>query len=174
MQLRERERALRLGAEVVRRESVLKTLEGKLREIEADHERWMNKHQTSTVAEQKAQQEMIAKETEHLYDLQRIEEEIALQRLRALSALEKATEEEMALIDKMAEESRSLHEQNEKHMKFKMEISLNLQKHREAVEKADVATHEKLHRLGSMRMREDVRTIVRLEILVLCIDLFYF
>lgn len=94
-QIKERNRVLALGQEVARKEGVLQMLEKKLQEIESDHAVWMNRHLTASDAELRHQKEMMAKEKAHLRELQRIEEEISLNRIKGLSALEEAAKEEM-------------------------------------------------------------------------------
>lgn len=125
-------------------------------QVETEHAAWMNRHKTASDAELRHQTEMMAREREHLAELQHIEEEISRQRLATLNSLENAAKDEMELMDYAARESKRLLEEGELHMKEKMNIQLGLQKHREVAELAEVATHERIRQLQMRRIREDV------------------
>jgi hypothetical protein len=95
----------------------------------------------------------------HLRELHRIEEDISTQRIRQLQTLEAAAKEEMALMDRAAEDSRRLLVEGEAHMREKMQITLSLQKHRELAEQAEIATQEKIRTLRMRRARDDVSSV---------------
>jgi hypothetical protein len=155
LQIKERERVMALTQEVSRREGVLRALEKKLLDAEADHRRWIEQHTAASEQEMKYQQSLMIQEKLHLRELHRIEEEISMQRIKALSNLEHAEKEEMAVMDKIASDAQALLLETEKHMKEKMDISLEFQKHRELAEKAELATQEKLRQMRLLRARDD-------------------
>ncbi len=99
---------------------------------------------------------MMEQEKAYLYELQRIEEEISLQRIRSLNSLENITKTEMDVMEKVIQDTKHLMIENEKHMKEKIDINLALQKHRELAEKAEFTTMEKIRHLRLMRSRDDV------------------
>lgn len=155
IQIRERNRVLALSKEVSRKEGVLKTLEEKINSLEADHVGWMTRHLNANESESRIRHEMMEKETQHLRELQRVEEEISSQRIRHLDTLEMASKEEMKALDQAVEAAQHLLAENEQHLKEKLDIGLTLHKHRELAEAAEQASMEKMRQLRLRRTRED-------------------
>lgn len=157
IQIRERNKVLLLSKEVQRRESTLQALEAKIEAIERDHDTWMVTHTHATRAEFEHHRAMMDQEKQYYRELQRIEEEISGQRLRALDSLEQAAKEELHVMDVAMTEAQQLLAEKEMHMQETMAMNLMLQKHREVSEKAEHTTMEKLRQLRLRRTREDVR-----------------
>lgn len=155
VQIRERNRVMSLSKEVQRRENVLKKLERKISDTNAEHSNFMKKHAHLSTYEINHRREMMEQEKSYLYELQRIEEEISLQRIRALDSLQVISQEEIDIMDRVVADSKQMMEENEKHMKEKTTIQIALQKHRELAEKAEHTAMEKMRVLRLMRSRDD-------------------
>ena len=99
---------------------------------------------------------MMDAEKKHLFDLQRIEQEISRQRVHSLNTLETTAAEEMELMDRLALDAKKLLAESESHLSEKMEMTLNIQKHRELAEAAESITHEKHNKIHMRRARDEV------------------
>jgi hypothetical protein len=156
IQIRERNKVLMLSKEVSRRESSLQALEKKIEEIEKEHATWMLTHEHATKSEFAHHRLLMEQETQYYRELQRIEEDIVCQRIRALESLETAAKEELRVMDLARHDTEILLAEKEKHVQSTMSMNLMLQKHREVSEKAEHTTMEKLRQLRLRRTREDV------------------
>ena len=156
MQIQQRNKVLNLQKEVKRRNQILQELESKIQSIESEHQQWLIKHTHATEIMQKQRVDNMQAEKQYLRELQSIEEEISLQRIRQLEVLEKTSKEELSVLDKVVESSAKEVQENEQHLKEKMEMMMNLQKYREMAEQAEVATMEKLREVRMRRQREEV------------------
>lgn len=154
-QLKEREHAIAMHNEVARREDVLYQLERKIAQIDEDHAHWIAKHEAATQAEIEHKQSIMEKEKMHMRDLQRIEEEISKQRIEALNALEFSVAGEIEVMDKVAAEARKLMSTSEQHIRDKMHIALDIQKHREFAVKAEAEVNERIRQLHLRRTQEE-------------------
>ena len=157
IQIRERNKVLLLSKEVTRRESTLKLLEKKIEDIEKDHETWMVTHENATRTEFQHHRSMMEQEKQYYRELQRIEEEISGQRIRALDSLEMAAKQELQVMDIAMQEAQLLLQEKEQHLAETMASNIMLQKHREMSEKTEHTTMEKMRQLRLRRTREDVR-----------------
>jgi hypothetical protein len=95
-------------------------------------------------------------EQTHLRELQKIEQEISRQRISSLNSLESTAAEEMELMDHITKEAEKILQDGEAHLSRKMELTLNIQKHRELAEAAEAITHDKLNKLHMRRARDEV------------------
>lgn len=154
-ELKKRDKALALQQEVERREDVLITLQAKINKMENEHHEWMARHQAATDAEVMHRKQLMEAERKHLLELQAIEQEISRQRVVSLGVLENTAAEEMELMDRLAADAHKLLHDSEAHMRDKMELTLNIQKHRELAESAEAITLEKLNQVNMRRAREE-------------------
>lgn len=129
-ELRKRDAALALDKEVLRKQDVLKDLEGKIEKMEEDHQNWMAQHQAASDAEMQHRRSMMEAERAHMVQLADAEKAISTQRIAALAALESASAEEMALMDVVTKEASQLLQDGERHLSEKLEATMQLQKHR--------------------------------------------
>jgi hypothetical protein len=124
--------------------------------MEDEHGQWMTRHQAATDAEVMHRKALMEQERKHLLELQSIEQEISKQRIQALNVLETTAAEEMELMDKLSHDAQKLLADSESHLREKMELTLNIQKHRELAEVAESLTHEKLNKISMRRARDEV------------------
>jgi hypothetical protein len=96
------------------------------------------------------------KEKKYLEELILIEEEISMNKIKALELLESNTAKETKISEEIAEKQRAMLEENERYLKEKLEMNLFLTKQRELSEKIELDTNEKLRQLRMQRSREDV------------------
>jgi hypothetical protein len=73
--------------------------------------------------------------------------------------LESTAAEEMDLMDKLANDAQKLLMDSESHMREKMDLTLNIQKHRELAEAAESLTFEKLNKINMRRARDEVLVV---------------
>lgn len=145
-----------MGKEISRKENVLKALQEKLSEVEQDHEKWMAGHKGASEADMKYQREVMLKERLHLEELQRIEEEISLQRINLLKSLEVIAKEQMDAMDRSSADCAKFIKEGDEHMKLKQSVQFNMLKHKELAEVAEVKTLEQISRLRMNRVKEDL------------------
>lgn len=154
-QLRDRDHAMALHNEISRREDVLHQLERKITQIDDDNKLWMLKHEAATEAEVRHKRMVVENEKNHMKELQRIEEEISQQRMKTLNSLESAAVQEMDVLDRVAIEAREMLNTGELHMREKISLSLNLQKHRELAVVAESETHDRIRQIHLRRSRDE-------------------
>jgi hypothetical protein len=102
---------------------------------------------------------MMEKEKKYLEELILIEEEISMNKIKALELLETNTAKETKISEEIAEKQRAMLEENERYLKEKLEMNLFLTKQRELSEKIELDTNEKLRQLRMQRSREDVSLV---------------
>jgi hypothetical protein len=154
-QLKDRERAMALNTEISSRQEVLEDLSEKVAKSQADHQVWMMQHESAAATEMAHRQQVMIKEKERLRQLQDIEEKISKQRIDALTVADKAAEEELELMDRIARDAKKVAEIGEKHMAEKVDVTLQLQRHRELAEESERATSEKVRQIYSSRTKEE-------------------
>jgi len=154
-QLQNRERTMELHNETVERKKILRQLEMKISAVETEHQRWMAKHKSISQTEIEHRKNMMAKEKAHLVELRSIEEEISKSRITALNVMEEVAKEELDLMDKVADDTRRLMVQGEAHLNEKMDLTVNVQQHRELAVKAEQTSQAHMRQLMMHRTRED-------------------
>jgi hypothetical protein len=154
-QLQEREVAMGMLKTEHRKESALEDMEEKMKAIEKDHQKWMAAHEAGTAKELEQRRIIMEKEKQHLIQLQTIEEEISKQRIGSLKSLEKAAQDEMLLVDKIASEARVVMSESEAHMKEKLKLGIDIRKHREMAEAAESTANERIREMYVQRTRDE-------------------
>jgi hypothetical protein len=154
-QLRGREKAMSIRNELERRDDVLHILERKIEQIETESKQWFAKHEAATNSEVKYKRLMLEKEKSHMRELQQIEEEISKQRMICLGHMESSAMDEMEVIEEVSNEARELMRGGEDHMREKIDLTFNLQKHKEKSELCQASTHEKLRQIQLRRAKAE-------------------
>jgi len=157
-QLQEREVAMGMLKTEHKKESALEDMEEKMKAIEKDHQKWMAAHEAATAKELEQRRIIMEKEKQHLIQLQTIEEEISKQRIGSLKSLEKAAQDEMLLVDKIASEARVVMSESEAHMKEKLKLGIDIRKHREMAEAAEATASERIREMYVQRTRDEYIT----------------
>lgn len=96
-------------------------------------------------------------ERKYLRELQQIEEQISSQRIATLQALELSANEELDLMDRLGREAKEILGESEKHIAEKIQLTMNIQKHRELAQAAEAISHEKISKLQQRRARDEVK-----------------
>lgn len=154
-QLRGREKAMSIRNELERRDDVLHIIERKIEQIETESKQWFAKHEAATNSEVRHKRMMLEKEKSHMRELQQIEEEISKQRMISLGHMESSALDEIEVIQDVTNEARELMRYGEDHMREKIDLTFNLQKHRENSELCQASTHEKLRQIQIRRAKAE-------------------
>ena len=143
-----------MDKELKRRQHVLDKLYKEASDLEADHSKWMHINMNKKDTEMQNRLKIMEKEKEHMRNVQRIEEEISRQRVESMWNVEKAAKEELEALDYAAKQAQEYCLQQEEHLKSKLNLALNIQKHRELAENTSAATEERLRVLHLRRTRD--------------------
>jgi len=155
-QLRDRKAALELDDNMgVTDENVLDRLKLRVEAINDTHRDWTSQREDAARREEAARVAAAQKEKHQLFELQRIEEEIAKQRIMALSAQERSAQEQMGALQALRAETEGMMRLSEEQMLERASLTLNLQKQRELAEAAESSAIEKLNSMHLRRSKEE-------------------
>ena len=144
-----------MNKELKRRQDVLDKLYKHSSDIDAEHHRWMQNHLNKKDTEMANKIKIMEKEKAHMREIQHIEEEISRQRVESMWSIEKAAREEFEALEKSSQVAQNFIEAQEKHLQEKMDLALNIQRHRELAENTQTATEERLRTLYMRRTRDE-------------------
>lgn len=154
--LKSEDQETELQLEITRKHKVISDLQDKIEEIRNDHQRWMFKHSSAVEVEAQHRKLVDEKEMKRLEALQEVEERISKQRVDTLEELENAAQEEIILLQKLSEQSRTDLVHKDKFMSDKMVLLKNVQKHRLLATKMETSAIERLDKLKLRRMKAEL------------------
>ena len=155
-QLRDRKAAMELGKDTgAEDENMLEQLQMRVEKVNDSHRDWLAQRSEAARLEEAARVSAASKEKAQLRELQRIEEDIARQRMAALSAAEKSAQEQMAALQELRTETEGMMRLSEEQMLERASLTLNLQRQRELAEAAEGSMQEKINSLHLRRSKEE-------------------
>jgi len=155
-QLRDRKAAMELGKDTgMQDENLLESLQQRVEKVNDSHKEWLAQRSESARLEEASRVAAAKKEKDQLRELQRIEEEIARQRIAALSAAERSASEQMGALQALRDETEGLMRSSEEQMLERASLTLNLQRQRELAEAAESSMQEKINSLHLRRSKEE-------------------
>lgn len=146
-QIEQREKAIALTVEGERRQDVLRQLEMKVVQVEAEHDRWVRRHEAAADANQRHKQSIMVKEKEDLERARRDQEDLTAQRLVNLTTVDDVAEKQVEMIERANQDQAVILQRAELEMNERMESLLLLQRHRDIADKAHKTESDKLTRM---------------------------
>ena len=156
-QLRDRKAALELdpGAAAGSQEDILEQLQSRLAGAEEAQKDFAEMRQGQARLEEQARKAAAEKERRQLLELQRIEEDVAKQRLRGLDAAERSAQQQLQALEAARAETEQEMLLSERHLEERSAMGLALQRQREASEQAEATMQAKLSSLHLRRSKEE-------------------